>query len=184
MINLNVYHFIGDYKKGEIKNLDKKINIIYRNYNKPINEREIINIRNECRKANKKFYISNNFKLAIKLKLNGIYIPSFNKSLKVKFNYNKKIDVLGSAHNLKEIRIKEKQGVNKIFLSPLFRVNKVNNFLGIKKFNFLSELTNKKIIALGGINEKNINKIKMLRCDGYAAIKYLINKKKINDIRK
>ena len=177
MINLQVYHFINNYKKGEIENLDNKINIIYRDYNKQIRESDIRNIRDECKKTGKKLYISNNFRIAKKLKLDGIYIPSFNNSLKLINSDN--LDIIGSAHNLKEIRIKEKQGVRCIFLSPIFKNNKKVNYLGIYRFNYLSKLTNRKIIALGGINEINIKKLRFLKCNGYASITYLKNKKKI-----
>ena len=88
MINLQVYHFINSYKKGEIENLDKKINIIYRNYDKLIKESDIENIRDECKKTGKKFYISNNIIIARKLKLDVIYIPSFNNSVKLINNDN------------------------------------------------------------------------------------------------
>ena len=64
MINLKAYHFINDYKKGEIKNLDKKINIIYRNNNKTIKEDDIKNIKTECKETGQKLYVSNNFNLA------------------------------------------------------------------------------------------------------------------------
>ena len=50
--------------------------------------------------------------------------------------------VIGSAHNLKEIKIKELKKVDKIVLSSLFKKNK--NFLGINKFKLLSNLTKKK----------------------------------------
>ena len=177
MVNLQVYHFINNYKKGEIENLDKRINIIYRNYDKLIKESDIKNIRDECKKSGIKFYISNNIEIAKKLKLDGVYIPSFNKSLKL-VNKNS-LDIIGSAHNLKEIRIKEKQGVRCIFLSPIFKNNKKVNYLGIYKFNYLSKLTDRKTIALGGINEINIKKLRFLKCSGYASISYLKNKKKI-----
>ena len=175
MIKLKVYHFISDYKKGEIKNLDKKINIIYRNYNSVINEKDIKNIRNECKKTGKKLYISNSFMLARKFKLDGVYIPSFNKSLKVKYINNKKLDLIGSAHNLKEIRIKENQGARSIFLSPIFKTDKSQNYLGIYRFNYLSKLSEKNIVALGGINEINLKKFKFIKCEGYASITYLKN---------
>ena len=184
MMYLEPYHFISDYKKKEIENLNKKINIIYRNYKDPIKEDIILKIKRECHKSGKKFFLSNDIKLAIKLKLDGVYIPSFNKFINLRFKITKSFQILGSAHNLQEIRLKEKQGVNIIFLSPVFKVNKVKSYLGISKFNILSKLTKKKVVALGGINEKNINKIKLLKCHGYASIKYLTNKKKLNDIRK
>ena len=60
--------------------------------------------------------MSNNYKLALKMDLDGVYIPSFNSDLK-HLNYPKKKNfiVLGSAHNIKEIRIKEVQKVDAIF---------------------------------------------------------------------
>ena len=62
MINLKVYHFISNYKKGEINNLDKKINIIYRNYNSTIKETEIKNIRNDAGSLFLKSVIRRKFK--------------------------------------------------------------------------------------------------------------------------
>ena len=44
--------------------------------------------------------------------------------------------------------------------------------LEIIKFNILSRITNMKVIALGGINEKNINKLKIANAYGYSAISY------------
>ena len=113
--------------------------------------------------------MSNNFKLAIKLGLDGVYLPSFNKDFRYN-NYPLKKDfiILGSAHNLKEIKIKEKQRVKAIFLSSIFRKKK--SYLGINKFKNLTRYTNKNIIALGGINNKNIKKLKLLNVCGYAGI--------------
>ena len=100
----------------------------------------------------------------------------------MKYTTRKNFTILGSAHNLKEIKIKEKQGVNSIFLSPVFEVSKKKNFLGIYRFNILSKLTKKRVIALGGINKKNINKLKLLKCDGFGSISYIKNRN--NEYRK
>jgi len=118
-----------------------------------------------------KIYLSNNFKLAIKLGFDGAYIPSFNRSI-VHLNYElkKKFSILGSAHNIKELRLKEKQKVDLIFISSIFKKNK--NYLGLHKFIKLKKLTNKNVIALGGINRKNINKINLTNCFGFAAISF------------
>ena len=90
-------------------------------------------------------FILNNIKLALKLNLNGAYIPSFNKSYKhLAYSFKKNFKIIGSAHNLKEIRNKEIQKADKIFLSSLFKRNK--NFLGINKFKLLSKHTKKKIV--------------------------------------
>ena len=150
--------------------------VIYRNYNAKKRENELIKIAKACKASRNQLFVSNDIKLAIKVKAEGIYIPSFNSDLK-HLNYPKKKNfiVLGSAHNIKEIRIKEVQKVDAIFISSLF--NKKKNFLGINKFLNLISLTKKKIIALGGINEKNLNKLRLLNINGYAGISFFAPKK-------
>ena len=131
----------------------------------------ILKIKNYCRKKKIKFYLSNNIKLAINLNLDGAYIPSFKKDYNhLSFSYKKSFKLIGSAHNLKEIRNKELQKVEKIFLSSLFKKNK--NYLGINKFKLLSKLTMKKIVTLGGISKKNINKLSLLDNFEFAGISY------------
>ena len=118
-----------------------------------------------------KFYLSNDTKLAIKLGLDGVYLPSFNKSTKhLSFSLKKKFNIIGSAHNIKEIKIKEIQKVKKIFISSVFKKNK--NYLGINKFKLLSNLTKKKVVALCGISKKNINKLKLLNKSEFAGISF------------
>ena len=107
----------------------------------------------------------------MKLNLDGAYIPSFNKNFEhLSFSYKKNFILLGSAHNHKEIKIKETQKIKLIFLSSLFKLNK--NFLGINKFNKLSTHTYLHVIALGGINKQNQKKLKLTRCLGFAGISY------------
>ena len=151
--------------------MQKNIAIIYRNYNKTINKYEIIKIKNICKKTKRKFYLSNNIKMALKLDLDGVYIPSFNRELKINyFQKKKKFKILGSAHNIKEIKHKELQKVNCIFLSPIFLTKKSNKFLGIQKFNNLANYTKTKVICLGGIRINNLNKIKLLNSYGISSV--------------
>ena len=168
-MHLNKYYFINKFEPNHIKKLDKDISIIYRNYNSPLNINLLIKIRDFCKKNRRKFYLSNNVKLALKLNLNGAYLPSFNKDIK-HLNYKIKQNFLfiGSAHDLKEIRIKENQKVSQIFISSLFKLEK--NYLGFYKFMNLSKLSKSKIVALGGINKKNIKRLSLLRISGYAGI--------------
>jgi thiamine-phosphate pyrophosphorylase len=174
------FTFINDYNRNHIRKLDKKIAIIYRNYFIKDNERIILKIKKICKKDGRKFYISNNLKLAINLNLDGVYLPSFNKNLNVvQVNKRKKFIIIGSAHSVDEIRIKEKQGVNLIFLSPLFKTKKNKKFLNSSKFNQLSLTTSKKLIALGGITSRNLNKLKMINAVGFAGISYFKNSDKI-----
>jgi thiamine-phosphate pyrophosphorylase len=63
-------------------------------------------------------------------------------------------------------------------LSSIFKTRKNNSYLGVVKFNFLTINYNIKVIALGGIDEKNFKKIKLTKAVGIAGIS------KINQIKK
>ena len=166
-----IFYFIDEYKKSHLINLDKNISIIFRNYNKSYDENEVLKIKKFCLSSNRSFFISNNLHLANKLNLDGIYIPSFNKEFShLSYSTNSNFVILGSAHNLKEIRIKELQKVQSIFLSSLFKKN--NNFLDLNKFKIFSNYTKKNIIALGGISKKNIKKLNLLNIIGFGGISY------------
>ena len=170
--NMRKYYFINKFDTNNIDKQDKQTTIIYRNYSTKTADQTIVKkIKKYCKKKSINFYLSNNVKLAIKLGLDGAYIPAFNDSLKhLAYSYKKNFELIGSAHNLKEIKIKEKQNVSKIFLSSLFKKNK--NLLGINKFKLLSKLTKKDIVVLGGISIENKKKLKLLDYYGFAGISY------------
>jgi len=174
-MHLNKYYFINKFDPYHIKKLNKNISIIYRNYNSTLNVNLLIKIRDFCKKNSRKIFLANNIKLALRLDLDGAYLPSFNKDLN-HLNYLIKKDflIIGSAHNVKEIRIKEKQKVSQIFISSIFKKEK--NYLGFYKFKILNNMTKKKIIALGGINLNNLKRLKILNISGFAAIGLYKNK--------
>ena len=156
--------------------MDKKINLIYRNYEKPINFKLLIDLRNYCKSNNIKLYFSNNIKIAKKYNLDGVYIPSFNKKMIVSNkNLKKNFKILGSAHNIKEIRQKEMQNVEYIFYSPIFKNKGNNKKIYIYNLSKIMKLTNRKIVALGGINNNNIKKLKLVNCSRFAYISNIIN---------
>ena len=169
---INKYYFINKFDTNIIDKQDKQTTIIYRNYNSKIIDQDLIlKIKKYCRKNKVQFYLSNHIKLAIKLDLDGAYIPSFNKSTKhLAFSLKKKFNIIGSAHSIKQIRIKETQNVNSIFISSIFKKNK--NYLGINKFKLISKLTKKKVVALGGISKENIKTLSLLKNNEFAGISY------------
>ena len=170
------YYFTNKFDTEIIDKIDKQTSIIYRNYSKKIDIFQLIKLRNYCKQKQKKIYLSNNIKLAMKLNLNGANIPSFNSKFNhLAYSFKKNFNLIGSAHNLKEIRVKEKQKVSKIFLSSLFKKNK--NYLGLNKFKLLSDLSDKKIIVLGGLSNKNLKKLKLLKSNGFAGISFFEQKK-------
>ena len=177
-----VYCFVNGFNLSELSKLGRNISIIYRNYNNINHLDNILELRKFCKKSRNEFYISNNIKLAIRLGLNGVYIPSFNNKINYGKTYSlpKSFKIIGSAHNSSEIIIKKKQNCNEIFLSPIFKVSKSKKFLDISKFNLIALNSKIKCIALGGINQKNFKKIKLLKSNGFASISWA----KKNGLRK
>ena len=170
-IILNKYYFINKFEQSHLDKQDKETIIIYRNYNQKYDKKLILRLKNFCKRKGNKFILSNNIKLSINLNLDGAYIPSFNKNNKhLSYSFKKNFILLGSAHNIKEIKSKENQNVEVIFLSSLHKKNK--NFLGINRFKLLSHLTNKKIVALGGITKKNKKQLGLIDCSGFAGISF------------
>ena len=165
------YYFIKNFNTTELKNLNSNTSVIYRNYEKKPIISELLEIKKFCKTKNLKIYLSNHFQLALKLDFDGAYIPSFNRSIKhLNYKFKKNFTILGSAHDIKEIRIKETQKVSQLFISSIFKKNK--NYLGIYRFLSLKKLTRTNIIALGGINKNNIKKLSLVNCSGFAAIRY------------
>ena len=166
------YYFINTFDTNNLQKQDKETIIIYRNYSSSnININKLIKLKNFFRKKGNKFFLANNFRLALKLRLDGVYIPSFNKDFNhLAFSTFINFAIVGSAHNLKEIRIKELQQVRNIFLSSVFKKNK--NYLGLNKFKILNKYTKKNVVALGGISKKNIKQIKLTNVSRIAGITY------------
>ena len=165
-----MFIFLDHYNNQIFENNNTNIGVIYRNYNNPKREIELIKIAKACRKKRYQLFVSNDIKLVLKVRADGIYIPSFNK-VKMFSNLAKKnLTILGSAHNHKEIREKISQQCHAIFLSPIFNVKKSINFLDVYKFNYLSRSSKVNILALGGITQHNIHKLRLLHIKGFGGI--------------
>jgi len=165
-----IFIFTDKYNKEIFKNKNLNIGIIYRNYNSENSENQLIKIANACKRKRYQLFISNNKRLVYKYKADGIYIPSFNKTKKFLNLEKGNIKIIGSAHTQKEIQKKIQQNCEAIFLSPVFFIKKSKNYLNLYKFNNLSHLNKTNILALGGISEKNIRKLKLLSIKGFGGI--------------
>ena len=170
--SLTKYYFINNLDTNNLQKQDKQTIIIYRNYTSPKkNIDKILKLKKFFKKKGNKFFLANDFKLALKLRLDGVYLPSFNNTFNhLSYTKMKNFEIIGSAHNLKEIRIKELQKAKTIFISSLFKKNK--NYLGFNKFKILNNFTKNEVVALGGISKKNIKKIQLLKIAGIAGISY------------
>ena len=88
--------------------------------------------------------------------------PHFNNQIIPKSCFERRnFKIIGSAHNIKEINQKNLQGVSEVFLASLFKEKET--YLGLYKFKKLSNVTKTKVVALGGINIKNIRILKLYR---------------------
>ena len=171
----NIFIFTDKYNNEIFKNKNTNIGIIYRNYNDENREKHLIKIAKACKRSRYQLFVSNDLKLAYKFKADGIYIPSFNK--KKFLNLEKKNFItIGSAHSQKEIHKKIEQNCKAIFLSPLFYTKKTKCYLNLYKFNYLSLLNKTNILALGGISENNIRKLKLLSIKGFGGIRFFKKK--------
>ena len=178
IIKDNYYLYIEniDDLNFNILKQNKKINIIYRNL-KNQNLQDIIKFRKKCSNKRFRFFVANNNILAQKAKADGLYISAYNKK-----KYYTQLPKIGSAHNLREISQKKKQGCKIIFFSRLFKTNYRNkkNYLGVTKFNLLNLNINANLIPLGGIKYQNLLKLNMIKCKGFALLSAIKKKPAIS----
>ncbi len=147
--------------------------IIYRNNNKKEKLYKLQKFLLLCKRSKIKLFIANDTKLALKIGSDGIYLSSYNRTMSLPYIKNfKKMEIIGSAHNFADIHTKLRQGCRKIILSRVFKTNYVNKktFYGITKFNLITKHFKNYFIALGGIREQNLNKLKLLKCNGVALL--------------
>ena len=150
----------------------KKFNIIYRNQETREKVDNIKIFRNKCKKSSINFYIANNIKLLSKIKADGLYISANNKNLLLNGYSQKGFKIIGAAHNQKEIDLKLKQGCEEIIFSRLFETHYPfkKGHLGIQRFNIISLRTKAQLVPLGGINERNLNKMNTVISQSFACL--------------
>ncbi len=175
----NYFFIIEDIKYINLKKIkrNKKYILIYRNKENIDDLDALKRFRKNCKLKFIKFYVANDIKLAIALNADGIYISASNKSFKSLILRKKNFNIIGSAHNFKEIDHKLRQGCRSILVSKLFTVDyaKRSVFLGIIKFNNLFNYC-KFIVPLGGIKLSNLNYLKNVRSNSFAILTELKKK--------
>jgi thiamine-phosphate pyrophosphorylase len=175
MILKEKYFYIDSIQNLNIDYIKKtKANIIIKD-NIKLNK-DFYDFVIKCKNNLINVFISNDLKLLYRLKSNNFYISAFNKK---KYLYlkrlNPQIKIIGSAHNTREIHEKFNQGCDKIVFSRLFETYK-EGYYNVIKFNLIANRSKKKIIALGGINNLNYKKLKIVNCIGFALLKELKNR--------
>jgi thiamine-phosphate pyrophosphorylase len=145
--------------------------IVIRSYTSQNKEKLIKNIINL--KKRKLFTVLISGKYKRHLSADGFHVPQWIDSK----NKNKKI-ISMSVHSGKDVRKSINLKVDLIFISPVFKsTSHINNKnLGVVKLGLMAKLFKKPTIALGGINNTNINRLKNLPISGCAGIDAFINK--------
>ena len=168
------YLLIENTKDINLRNIKRynKFLIIYRNQGIRENLEDLIKFRKQCRLKLIDFYVANDSKLAVLLKSDGIYLSSHNKTFKGLHFKKNNFRIIGSAHNVREIMLKIKQGCVYVLLSKIFLVDYAKNlpFLGVIKFNIYLNSVSKNLIPLGGIKTSNLNKLKNINCKAVAVL--------------
>ena len=154
-----------------ISNLPKNSAVIIREYDLNYKKRlefayKIVDI---AKKKSLKIFVGKDWKLAVKIKADGIHFSDRIKSKDhfkiLNKNLNKKFLLSCSCHNPRSIKVAEQYNCDLIFYSPIFLTKSHigHNPIGVLKLRNLILKTSTPIYALGGINHKNI---KML-CNTY-----------------
>ncbi len=159
---------IKDIQLSNIKLLNKYV-IIYRNIEKKTKITELLKFRKKCKEKHIQFFVANDTKLMTHLKAEGLYISAFNKDLRLSRLKRLNFKIIGSAHSIKEIEIKKKQGCSEVIYSRLFKTNYKSkpDYLGVIRFNLLKLSRKEKLIPLGGIRYENLNKLNLIRSDSF-----------------
>jgi len=158
------FFFFTDQINNEIINQVlkfKNISIIYNTLNKSENLKKLRKIQIFCKKNNIKLYIANNYKLAIRVKSDGIFLNNQFKQ-KLIFNFKRlNFKTIIGVHSQQEYYQKTKEAFESTIVSPIFYNKKYsrNKILNPIKFNLLSLYWEKRKYALGGINMNNLKKI-------------------------
>lgn len=82
-----------------------------------------------------------------------------------------------SAHNLKEAELAENSGADYVTISPIFETTNKDYFVnpvGVDEIRRIKEQISIPVIALGGINENNVNKVLKTGADGIAVMSAIL----------
>ena len=166
-----LYFFINKLNEINLDYVKKTGAILILRNPERLNLKDLKKFKNKCSRRKIYLYISNNVKILFSIKASNLYLSAYNKKHYWHLKYNNpKINIIGSAHNVREVSEKIKQGCTQIFLSRLFKTSYKykKGYMGKIKFNLLSRNFVKNFIALGGINKKNFSHVKDLKISGIA----------------
>ena len=121
MLSKKIYFFIDKINEINLDQVKKTDAILILRTSKNISYKSLKKFALNCKSKRINLFVANNLKLLCLLKTNRFYISAWNKKhYKNLRKFNSNIQIVGSAHNIMEIKEKIDQGCSQIFLSRIF----------------------------------------------------------------
>tara|TARA_B100000989_G_scaffold255041_1_gene203810 strand:- start:879 stop:1430 length:552 start_codon:yes stop_codon:yes gene_type:complete len=170
------WFFLKDLENKNLETL-KKINsnigviFINKDYSSSVVSSREKSLFNFCRSNSITYLINGSLETAIRLRAKGIFIPINNL---IKKKSNKNLICATTVHNKQEIIISNSKKFDLVFLSSVFFTNTHRKALPLNPLRFLnlSKFIKSNIYALGGVNEKNIKRLKCNKLHGFGGISF------------
>ena len=129
-------------------------------------------IYNICKKYDASYIINDYSNFSLNKYCDGIQLTSNNLKEIRKMNLDKRYILIGSCHNIDEIKICNNLNINLILISPVFSTSNKTG-IGWKKFKELVNESKIPVFALGGLKyPDDIENVKINGGVGIAASKY------------
>ena len=127
---------------------------------------------NICKKYDASYIINDYLNFNSNKYCDGIQLTSNNLKNIKKFNLDKRYILIGSCHNIDEIKICNNLEINLILISPVYSTSNKSG-IGWKKFKELVDESKIPVFALGGLKyPEDIENVKINGGVGIAASKY------------
>ncbi len=149
---------------------------------KDLNTRDLYNLAKEAREITKKkdvkLIINDRVDIAIAVNADGVHLGWQSLGIEIVRRMIGQDKLIGfSAHSLKDAESAEKSGADYVSISPIF--NTKHKGFSVKPFGAgevgkIKKLVTIPVIALGGINEKNVNEVLENGADGIAVISAIL----------
>ena len=138
-----------------------------------------------CKKYTIPFFINDDVELALKLNATGIHIGQDDKEVREVIKQIKGKLLLGLSINTlnQAIKANDIQGIDYFGVGPIYETTSKNDAKESVGLDLIKNIRNKNIskplVAIGGIEEVNVNDILKSGCDGVAIISAITKSKNI-----
>lgn len=149
---------------------------------KNIDFNEYVNMSKEILELSKKynipFVVNDNVEVAVKSKADGVHIGQKDMDVKEARKLIGEDKILGvSVQNVNQAIEAEKDGADYLGVGPVFetQTKKDEDIVSLNELKKISKSVNIPVLAIGGIDDKSIYKLKDRCIDGVAVVSYIFN---------